>query len=206
MSVYTAALTTGAAGSSGTLYFDDLSADIGSYNQVVTISDYKKISNAPADTQNLYIVSKGVNGASLGLDGLVTSWYSNYTTAGNENISIVNLTTEEGRIIKSNNTQLRYFADFVNRLAAKNIVVMTKSDMYATGSGKFADDREKEIFHEILREQFLKGKNIIVVSYGGSLSSANIKDGIRYINIGGQSTTKPVFNIKYNAEDMYYGF
>ena len=206
MSVYTAALSTGASGSSGTLYFDDLSADIGSYTQKVTISDSKRISNAPADTSSLYIVSKGVNGAALGLDGLVTSWYSNYTTAGNENISIVNLTTEDGTILRSNNTQLRYFADYVNRLSSKNIVVMTKSDMYATGSGKFADDREKEIFHKILSEQFLKGKNIIVVSYGGSLSSANIKDGIRYINIGGTSSTKPVLTIKYNGSDMYYGF
>ncbi len=206
MSVYTAALTTGANGSSGTLYFDDLSADIGTYNQIVTISDSKKIANAPADTKNLYIVSKGVNGASLGLDGLVTSWYSNYTTAGNDNISIVNLTTENGTILGSSSTQLRYFADYVNRLSSKNIVVMTRSDMYATGSGKFADNREKEIFHKILREAFLDGKNVIVVSYGGSLSSANIKDGVRYINIGGTSTTKPVLNIKYNSSDMYYGF
>ncbi len=40
----------------------------------------------------------------------------------------------------------------------------------------------------------------------GGLSSANIKDGIRYINIGGTSSTKPVLTIKYNGSDMYYGF
>ncbi|MCD8089872.1 MAG: phosphodiester glycosidase family protein, partial [Clostridiales bacterium] len=207
LSVYAAALTTGETAPSGTLYFDDLSADTGSYSVTLENDDYNMdISNAPEGTQSLYILSVGLTGESLGLDGLSTSWYSNYTTAGNDSISIVNLSTEGGTLLKSNDTQIRYFADYVSRLASDNIVVMVKSDMYATGSGKFSDSREADIIHRVLKEEFLNGKNVIVISNSGSLSSVNIKDGVRYVNIAETSSSAPVMTIKYDSENLYYGF
>ncbi len=204
LSVYAAVLTTGETAPSGTLYFDDLSADIGTYSVTLESGDYMDISNAPEGSQSLYILSEGTN--DLGLEGLSASWYSNYTTAGNDSISIVNLSTINGTLLSSNDTQIRYFADFVSRLSSNNIVVMVKSDMYATGSGKFADSREADIVHKILKEEFLNGKNIIVVSNGGSLSSINVKDGVRYINIAETSASAPVMTVKYDSENLYYGF
>lgn len=206
MSVYAAVLSTSDTAPSGTIYFDDLSADIGSYSLTLEPDDYMDISKAAEGTSNLYIVSEGVNASALSLDGLATSWYSNYTTAGNDSISIVNLSTANGTLLKSNDTQIRYFADYVNRLASDNIVIMVKSDMYATGSGKFSDSREAEIVHKVLKEEFLNGKNIIVVSNGGSVSSVNIKDGVRYVNIAETSSSAPIMTIKYDSENMYYGF
>ncbi|MCD8216182.1 MAG: phosphodiester glycosidase family protein [Clostridiales bacterium] len=206
MSVYAAVLSTSDTAPSGTIYFDNLSADIGSYSLTLEPDDYMDISKAAEGTSNLYIVSEGVNASALSLDGLATSWYSNYTTAGNDSISIVNLSTANGTLLKSNDTQIRYFADYVNRLASDNIVIMVKSDMYATGSGKFSDSREAEIVHKVLKEEFLNGKNIIVVSNGGSVSSVNIKDGVRYVNIAETSSSAPIMTIKYDSENMYYGF
>lgn len=209
MSVYTAALSTDENAVEGTLYFDDLSANIGDYSTsaVYGFNDtYMSLENATADCSDLYVISRGVKEESLGLNGMTTSWYSAYTTGGNDNISVVNLVTDKGTLLKSSALQIRYFADYVNRLASNNIVVMIPNDMYAAGSGRFADDKEKEIFHQILKEQFFKGKNIMVVSYGGSLSSVNIKDGVRYINVSTDDSSKPVLKIKYNSNRMYYGF
>ncbi|MCC8015038.1 MAG: phosphodiester glycosidase family protein [Eubacterium sp.] len=205
MSVYTAVLSTGETAPSGVLYFDDLSADVGSYSTSLEGDNSMGLENAQGGLSSLYIVAEGVNASSLGLD-FATSWYSNYSTAGNESISIVNLSTSNGTLLKSNDTQIRYFADYVDRLAADNIVVMVKSDMYATSSGGFSDSREAAVVHDILKEQFLKGKNIIVVSNGGSLSSINIKDGVRYVNVAEKSSSSPVLTVKYNGESMYYGF
>lgn len=206
MSVYTAVLSTGAAGPSGTIFFDDLTADTGSYTAIPFSNDYMDNAAARTDLKPLYIVSPGVNASSLGLGEMATSWYSNYSTAGNEEVSIINLSTENGTLLGSNNTQIRYFADFADRLSAKNIVVMIKSDMYATGGGKFADDREAAIVHDVLKKQFLKGKNVAVVSCGGTISSINIKDGVRYINVAERSSSKPVLTIRYGGGELYYGF
>lgn len=207
MSVYAAVLTTGATAPSGTIFFDDLTADIGTYSSKAPLTnDYMANAAARTDLSPLYIVSPGVNAQSLGLGGMATSWYSNYTTAGDENISIINLATDGGTLLKSNNTQIRYFADYADRLSSNNIVVMVKSDMYATGSGKFADSREAEIVHEVLKNQYLKGKRVAVVSCGGTISSVNIKDGVRYINIAERSSSKPVLTFRYSGNELYYGY
>ncbi|MCC8097673.1 MAG: phosphodiester glycosidase family protein, partial [Eubacterium sp.] len=113
MSVYAAVLTTGDTALSGTLYFDYLSADTGSYSISVEPDSSMDISNASADMSSLYIFAEGAEETAS--EGLTASWYSNYTTAGNDYISIVNISTAYGTLLSSNATQIRDCDDYVSR-------------------------------------------------------------------------------------------
>ena len=69
-----------------------------------------------------------------------------------------------------------------------NFIIFLPTPIFS--SSGFTDKLEAELFHDTLVEAQEKGKNIIVV-HGGSISSADLKDGIRYIQLNTKELTSP---------------
>ncbi len=58
------------------------------------------------------------------------------------------------------------------------------------GSNGFSDKLEAELFHDLLVEAQQKGKNIMVV-HGGNTTSADLRDGVRYISLNTKELNTP---------------
>jgi len=74
----------------------------------------------------------------------------------------------------------------------------------------FRHAQEFQLFHNLLREQADAGRNIFVVSNGGSSATIDIRDGVRYINLPAKQladSLNPEFSIlrfRLSGDDISY--
>ena len=96
--------------------------------------------------------------------------------------------------------------DELARTTMDNIVIHTN-----TSPLNFSNANEFAIFHDMLAEQALAGRNIFVVSNGGRTTSVELRDGVRYINlasmfIGSELNTEfSILRLRFGADGMQYG-
>jgi len=87
-----------------------------------------------------------------------------------------------------------------------NIVIHTN-----TSPLSFASAHEFALFHDILVEQAQAGRNIFVVSNGGSTTSIELRDGVRYINLAALfvganvNTDFSILRLRFGTDGMQYG-
>ena len=102
-----------------------------------------------------------------------------YTAYDYQSVGVFHMTASEGGFFSTDVDQWRRFTADVLAIGQQNlIIVLDKNPL------DFAQPKEAELFHEILKELRQTGRNIIVVSAEGSSSWATAKDGVRYINLG----------------------
>ena len=139
------------------------------------------------------------------------SWDNKYFTSNTENLSIINLATKSGNMRTESENQWRWLQSYLESFSKNNIIInMDKnilSDEYSlTGT------RENELLHKILKQFYEKTKkNIIVVSATGDKTTIKIKDGIRYINLNGLTSSNPndintysYLRLRVGPDSMFY--
>ncbi|WP_077369547.1 phosphodiester glycosidase family protein [Anaerosalibacter sp. Marseille-P3206] len=110
----------------------------------------------------------------------------------NNNLLIIKADDSKNGLRASNPEQWLWLKNDLENSKEKNIVLVLPKPIF--GSGGFTDKLEANLLHEILSETKLNGKDIWVV-HGGNENSANLKDGIRYIQVNSKGITNP--------EDIY---
>lgn len=107
----------------------------------------------------------------------------------------ISLDSSKGGIRATNAEQwVKLKADLENRNET-NLVIFLPTAVF--GSNGFSDKLEAELFHDLLVKAREKGKNILVVQ-GGNATTAELRDGIRYI----QLNTKEVKSAE-DAKSIY---
>ncbi|NLY45286.1 MAG: phosphodiester glycosidase family protein [Tissierella sp.] len=111
-----------------------------------------------------------------------------YSTNKHMNTLFINLNSSKNGIRETDPAQwLKLRQDLENRTES-NFVLFLPTPVF--GSNGFSDKLEAELFHDLLVEAQGKGKNIIVV-HGGNTTSADLKDGIRYISLNTKELNSP---------------
>ena len=100
----------------------------------------------------------------------------------------INLDSSKGGIRETDASQWIKFRQDMETKDESNFIIFLPTPIFS--SSGFTDKLEAELFHDTLVEAQEKGKNIIVV-HGGSISSADLKDGIRYIQLNTKELTSP---------------
>jgi hypothetical protein len=118
------------------------------------------------------------------VSGADVVWQNKYETYETNDFSVVTLGDGSGSLASNSSEQLRHFRTYLNSMSKDNIIVcMEQNLMSSTG---IKDSREREAIFDILKTASLEyDKNIIVVSASGSESGVTIKDGVRYVTLGG---------------------
>ena len=90
--------------------------------------------------------------------------------------------------------------------AMDNVVIHTNASPL-----NFGNPNEFAIFHDMLVEQVLAGRNIFVVSNGGRSTTVELRDGVRYINLAsmfvGTDINKEfsILRFRFGADGVQYG-
>ena len=138
------------------------------------------------------------------LDGIATGiptiqWQNKYSTSETKNLSIINLATKSGNMLKESPDQWRWLQSYLNSFSKNNIVINMDKNIWDS-SNALTGPRENSLFHKILKEFVEKtGKNVLVVSAVGDKSDIYVKDGVRYITLNGLTNSNPtdLSNYKY---------
>ena len=133
-----------------------------------------------------------------------------YRTNKHMNTLFINLNSSKNGIRETDALQwIKLKQDLENRNES-NIVVFLPTPIF--GSYGFSDKLEAELLHDILVEAQQKGKNIVVV-HGGNTTSADLRDGIRYLQMNTKELTsqediKDINLIKFyvNNDKISYEF
>ena len=106
-------------------------------------------------------------------------WVNDYAFYSKNGIDFVNLTAVNGGLKDTKASQWQQFKN--NILATDNKCVVFLMD---TTPSNFEDDLEAELFRTVLQDLRADDRTIFVVSASGTSYWENIRDGIRYINLG----------------------
>ena len=144
-------------------------------------------------------------------DTVTLSWRNKYETNSTENVSFVSLASNNGSLRTSSPDQIRWLQGFLESYSKNNVVVYLDKDIW-NNQYSLDDSRENKLLHDILKDcKKNTGKNIIVVSATGYRNKAVVKDGVRYVNLCGMSTTDTenmnsyaYLRIRADENNMYY--
>lgn len=126
-------------------------------------------------------------------------WQNKYSTSETKNVSIINLATKSGNMLKESPNQWRWLQSYLNSFSKNNIIINMDKNIWDT-KNNLKGTRENYLFHKILKEFVEKtGKNIIVVSAISDKTEVFVKDGIRYITLNGLTN-----NISSNLKNYKY--
>ncbi len=139
-------------------------------------------------------------------------WQDAYYTTNTSNVSIVSLATGKGSIRKGNPDQWRWLQGYLKNFSKNNIIIGMDKNIWGSSAVNLTDSRERFILHKILKDFVMEtGKNVIVVSATGYNNSAEVYDGVRYVNLAGLSSknSKDLSSFKYlrvraDSKNMVY--
>lgn len=101
-----------------------------------------------------------------------------YSIQRRSNFAVVTMTAREGGISATNRSQ---WGTFMNDLRANNpahaVVILDMNPL------EFTQPMEFELFHLAMQELLAEGRNVFVVSSGGSETVLTMRDGVRYISL-----------------------
>ncbi len=106
-------------------------------------------------------------------------WVNDYAFYSKNGIDFVNLTAVNGGLKDTKASQWQQFKN--NILATDNKCVVFLMD---TTPSNFEDELEAELFRTVLQDLRADDRTIFVVSASGTSYWENIRDGVRYINLG----------------------
>lgn len=141
--------------------------------------------------------------------GVIASiWENKYATNGTENFDIVNLATGNGCIRTSSPDQWRWLQGYLELSQKNNIIVNMDKYIWGSGSSALTDAKEAQLLHSILKKYAAEtGKNVMVVSATGTGNFVNVKEGVRYVNLAGLSSSQRQYlRVRTDGKNMYYQF
>jgi hypothetical protein len=135
-------------------------------------------------------------------------WNNKYETNGTSQFDIINLATGNGCIRTSSYDQWRWLQGYLSTSQKNNIIINMDKYVWGSGSSALTDSKEAQLLHSILKKYAAEtGKNIFVVSATGTSNFVNVKEGVRYINLAGlSSSNKQYLRLRSDGTNTYYQF
>ncbi len=152
---------------------EDEESRMENYNDIRNEEMYKIRSNA---TQVFYA---GDTDYTTDIGVPVYKWVSGYDYFENNNFGVIQLLGDNTGLIGRDNTQWNRFVANVFNSNKKDILIMIDKNPL-----EFTNKDELTLFQNVLVEAKNNGKRIFVVSSEGALTTENIINGVRYINLG----------------------
>ncbi|KNF09683.1 exopolysaccharide biosynthesis protein [Gottschalkia purinilytica] len=121
---------------------------------------------------------------------------SGYQHMNDKDLSFIKIDNSKNGIRLTNPNQWLWLKEGISYNDKNKIVILLPKPVY--GWGGFSDALEAELFHNVLSEQALKGKDIFVI-YGQGYNVVDVKDGVRYIGIN-----NPDLNGGVNLNSLRY--
>ncbi len=103
----------------------------------------------------------------------------NYTFYTEGNTGLVTMNANTGNLYDSNLDQWQNIDKDIKEKNKNNLIIMMDRSPL-----NLRQPKEFEFFHDILSQHAKNGKNIFVVSAEGAYNTVEVRDGIRYINLG----------------------
>lgn len=190
-------------------YSIGVSMEAKALNDIVQYDASSKIKEA----FNKHEMSVFLGGASADFNKNLTSaskFHANnvYTRNRRGDVSFININTSKRGIRSSDASQWAKLTKDLETIETNNLIVFLSSPI--RGQGGFTDSLEADLFEKLLGEVNLKGKNVFVV-HGGSSTSQDLKNGVRYIGLNTNQVTKPedIYNLSMidfivNGPDVTY--
>jgi len=121
---------------------------------------------------------------------------SDFKVTKHKDTTFIQVNNREGGIRSTNPNQWTWLLGSLSNAKEKNIVLLLPKPIF--GSEGFVDKMEADLLHKTLSEHSTKDKNIWVI-YGGKETKSDLRDGVRYIEIGNTqlSKTEDIFKLKY---------
>jgi exopolysaccharide biosynthesis protein len=107
-------------------------------------------------------------------------WGVNYAMHSYQNVSILQMSARNGGLINTNISQWGRFKEDIIQSGNQNVIIMIDRSPL-----NFTVPQERDLFIAALEDLSKMGKNIFVVSTEGSGTTSTLKNGVRYINMGG---------------------
>lgn len=125
-----------------------------------------------------------------------------------ENLLIIDASSARGGLRHTNPQQWIWFTNALNNNDKDHIILFLNTPIF--GQGGFKDQLEAELLHNTLVESYEEGKSVWVI-YPGSTTKAELKDGIRYIQLNNKAISnegelKYMNSIEFiiNGKDITY--
>jgi len=212
---------------SSSSFYDTKKADLSQVGAEVSFTLVGDVTNNKAEKPDNYVASQetllnalGKN-SSLGLiagdmdyDSASVSfpilrWGRYYGFFAQENFAVVYMNSgNTGNFYNANLEQWQNFRNDILASGKKHIIIETDINPYTRFTNK-----EYELFHNELVNLYESGINIFVISTEGQYTTTNVKDGIRYINMGGLfksdnsvNNDVKVLRFKISGDEIFYNF
>lgn len=116
-------------------------------------------------------------------------WNTGYIMHRQDNVAILQMSAEKGGLLNTNPEQWSKFKNDIEASGADHVIVeLDRNPSY------FSQPKEFELFHKQLARFKEAGKTVFVVSTQGTATTSQVRDGIRYINLGRVFATDGSFN------------
>ncbi|MDR2939536.1 MAG: phosphodiester glycosidase family protein [Clostridiales bacterium] len=203
-SVYLDSLNRNLSGMEGTLI--TAIGNITAANKPINYLDIqnKAVASISANAQKALLVGENDYAGNFGVPTLKRGSQYGYYSEGDTGFAL--MSSKDGYLYRSNLEQWQNIDKDISGRGNKNIIIQMDISPFSLKQPK-----EFELFHEILAGHAQNGKNIFVVSASGQNSSIEVKDGVRYINLGGLFDSSGAINnnfrvlrFKVSGGNMYY--
>lgn len=166
--------------------------------------------------QKVYDSMKGTNLALFAGNSNVTKskvivpslvWNNKFSVNDYANVRIITLGTNSGGLVDTDANQWRLISSALANTVQNNIIIVGNLNPQTVDD--FTDQREGDLLHSVLSTYELKtNKNIFYLNASGYKFNAEIKDGIRYIDLNGlgykvPSNKKLDLNNVFNVLEFY---
>ena len=110
----------------------------------------------------------------------VYEWNPGYIMHREGNVAILQMSAEKGGLFATNPEQWSRFTKDLDAAEPSHIIVELDVNPH-----NFAQPQEYELLHGALKQYQQKGISVFVVSTDGGMTTDSVREGIRYINLGG---------------------
>lgn len=154
------------------------------------------------ETIKKYLTSakqKATLGLSVGkldenLDIKTFKQHDGYSLNKFKNLTVVNLTAKNGCLFKTNAKQWQTFQNNLQNQKSDFIIIMLDKNPKS-----FVPNKEYELFHSVLKKFADDGKKIFVLYNNELNTNVNVKDKIRYVNLGSLFKNNKAINPNYKS-------
>lgn len=115
----------------------------------------------------------------LDINAKVYKWNTGYVMHKQDNVAILQMSAEKGGLLNTNREQWAKFRTDIESSGANHVIIELDRNPY-----NFEQRQEFELFHKQLVRFREAGKTVFVVSTQGSTTTDQVRDGVRYINLG----------------------
>jgi exopolysaccharide biosynthesis protein len=175
-----------------------LSEQIGSGFDITVLGDITEqgnivqdvVNRAKSNSSRVIFAGEAPNIGDIGVK--MYKWNTTYMNHDHENVQIIQMSAKNGGLIDTNIEQWGKFTNDIIQGGKDHVIIMIDKNPF-----NFKNAKENELFQYALEDLAKLGKSIFIVSTEGTTTTNSLKNGVRYINLGGLFKEAKLINEKF---------